>query len=92
MDPINTGKRHRPNKSLFNGHVQVLLETIALSTGRLNNEAFIEILYARKEETVFFFIVIIAFANLGPIQLTTEITAKPFCWISTGSQIKNCVC
>ena len=54
MDPINTGKRHRPNKSLFNGHVQVLLETIALSTGRLNNEAFIEILYARKEETVFF--------------------------------------
>ena len=54
MDPINTGKRHRPNKSLFNGHVRVLLETIALSTGRLNNEGFIESLYARKEETVFF--------------------------------------
>ena len=52
MDPINTGKRHPPNKSLFNG--QVLLETIALSTGRLNNEGFIESLYARKEETVFF--------------------------------------
>ena len=53
MDPINTGKRHRPNKSLFNGHVQVLLETIPLSTGRLNNEGFIESLYAGKEETVF---------------------------------------
>ena len=93
MDPINTGKRHRLNKSLFNGHVQVLLETIALSTGRLNNEAFIEILYARKEETVFFFIIIIAFASLGSIQLTTKITAKLFCWISTESEIKkNCVC
>ena len=52
MAPINTRKRYPPNKSLFSG--QVLLETIALSTGRLNNEAFIEILYARKEETVFF--------------------------------------
>ena len=52
MDPINTGKRYPPNKSLFSG--QVLRETTALSTGRLNNEAFIEILYARKEETVFF--------------------------------------
>ena len=52
MDPINTGKRYPPNKSLFNG--QVLLETIVLSTGRLNNEGFIESLYARKEETVFF--------------------------------------
>ena len=52
MDPINTGKRYPPNKSLFSG--QVLRETTALSTGRLNNEGFIETLYARKEETVFF--------------------------------------
>ena len=52
MDPINTGKRYPPNKSPFSG--QVLRETTALSTGRLNNEGFIESLYARKEETVFF--------------------------------------
>ena len=68
MNPINTGKRYPPNKSLFSG--QVLRETTALSTGRLNNEGFIESLYARKEETVFFLIIIIAFASLGPIQLT----------------------
>ena len=64
MATINTGKSYPPNKSLFSG--QVLLETIALSTGRLNNEGFIESLYA----------------SLGPIQLTREVTAKPFCWIS----------
>ena len=68
MNPINTGKRYPPNKSLFSG--QVLRETTALSTGRLNNEGFIESLYARKEETVFFLVIIIAFASLGPIQLT----------------------
>ena len=57
---------------------------------RLNNEGFIESLYSRKEETVFF-IIIIVFASLGPIQLTREVTAKPFCWIYTGSEVKDCV-
>ena len=45
----------------------------------------------RGKRRLYFFIIIIAFANLGPIQLTTEITAKPFCWISTESEIKKIV-
>ena len=45
----------------------------------------------RGKRRLYFFIIIIVFASLGPIQLTREVTAKPFCWISTGSEIKNCV-
>ena len=73
-------------KSLFSG--QVLLETIALSTGqnsvdsaiqRLNNEGFTETVFMRgKRKLYFFLIIIIVFARLGPIQLTREVTAKPF--------------
>ena len=45
----------------------------------------------RVKRRLYFFIIIIVFASLGPIQLTREVTAKPFCRIYTGSEIKKIV-
>ena len=56
---------------------------------RLNNEGFIESLYSRKEETVFFYHYY-CFCKFRT-NTTREVTAKPFCWIYTGSEVKDCV-